>query len=189
VCFACPLEISSSATDLAVPPGIANPMPTFPSTVPPWICALTPTTFPSGRGEGPPELPWLIAASVWIASGIVRPLGAWISRPTALTIPAVMVRSSPNGFPIAVHRIADLHRVRFERERMEGRCRRLDTHDGDVARRVRADDGGGVRASAGEADADRARAGYDVVVRDDVALRIDDEAGSERADLLLLGGE
>src|SRR4029079_15545692 len=28
-----------------------------------------------------------------------------------------------------VHRIADLHRVRFERERMEGRCRRLDTQD------------------------------------------------------------
>ncbi len=51
--------------------------------------------------SGPPELPWLIAASVWIAFGIVLPSGAWMSRPTALTMPAVIVRSSPNGLPIA----------------------------------------------------------------------------------------
>ena len=51
--------------------------------------------------SGPPELPWLIGASVWIAFGMLRPLGAWMSRPVALTIPAVIVRSSPNGLPIA----------------------------------------------------------------------------------------
>ena len=81
--------------------GIANPTPTLASTVPPSICAFTPTTRPLRSSIGPPELPWLIGASVWIAFGIVRPFGAWMSRPVALTIPAVIVRSSPNGLPIA----------------------------------------------------------------------------------------
>ena len=46
-------------------------------------------------------MPWLIEASVCMTFGIVRPFGDSISRPTALTIPAVIVRSSPNGLPIA----------------------------------------------------------------------------------------
>ena len=33
--------------------------------------ALTPTTLPSRSSSGPPELPWLIAASVWIDPVIV----------------------------------------------------------------------------------------------------------------------
>ena len=82
-------------------PGTANPTPTLPSTVPPWICDVTPMTRPVASSSGPPELPWLIAVSVWIAFGIVMPSGAWMSRPTALTMPAVIVRSSPNGLPIA----------------------------------------------------------------------------------------
>jgi hypothetical protein len=60
-----------------------------------------PTTRPSRSRSGPPEFPWLIGASVWIAFGIVRPFGDAMSRPTALTMPAVIVRSSPKGFPIA----------------------------------------------------------------------------------------
>ena len=81
--------------------GTAKPTPTFASTVPPWICEATPTTWPAASISGPPELPWLIGASVWIASGIVSPSGAWMSRPVALTIPAVIVLSSPKGLPIA----------------------------------------------------------------------------------------
>jgi hypothetical protein len=80
---------------------MANPTPTLPSTVPPSICDVTPITWPSASSSGPPELPWLIAVSVWIASGMVRPSGAWMSRPVALTMPAVIVRWSPNGLPIA----------------------------------------------------------------------------------------
>ena len=100
-CFAWPVAISWRATDLAVALGIANPTPTFASTVPPSICELMPITCPKRSSSGPPELPWLIGASVWIAFWIERPLGAWMSRPVALTIPAVIVRSSPKGFPIA----------------------------------------------------------------------------------------
>ena len=50
--------------------GIAKPTPLLP---PPslWICALTPITWPAASISGPPELPWLIGASVWIELPIV----------------------------------------------------------------------------------------------------------------------
>jgi hypothetical protein len=99
--FACPCSISCWATNRTVSLWIAKPTPTFASTVPPWIWELTPITSPRPSSSGPPELPWLIGASVWTASLIVPPLGDWMSRPVALTIPAVIVRSSPNGLPIA----------------------------------------------------------------------------------------
>jgi len=51
--------------------------------------------------RGPPELPWLMAASVWIASLMVKLLGASICRWSALTMPAVTVPSRPNGLPTA----------------------------------------------------------------------------------------
>jgi hypothetical protein len=70
--------------------------------VPPvWICELTPITRPAASINGPPELPWFSAASVWMTWSISSPFGAWIGRCRALTMPAVAVRSSPNGFPIA----------------------------------------------------------------------------------------
>ena len=48
--------------------------------------------------SGPPELPRLIAASVWMKSSY----GPWrISRPRAETMPAVTVPPRPNGLPIA----------------------------------------------------------------------------------------
>ena len=100
-CSTLPLEISCWAIERTVSLGIAKPTPTLALTVPPSIWALTPTTWPAASSSGPPELPWLIGASVWIEFGIVRPFGAWMSRPIADTIPAVIVRSSPNGLPIA----------------------------------------------------------------------------------------
>ena len=64
--------------------GIANPMPTLPLPLPPVaICELMPITRPFASSRGPPELPGLMAASVWIAWPIVNVLGDWISRPTA----------------------------------------------------------------------------------------------------------
>jgi hypothetical protein len=47
--------------------GTANPMPTFPvEELSVLICVLTPITAPRSFSSGPPELPWLIGASVWI---------------------------------------------------------------------------------------------------------------------------
>ena len=75
----------------------------MPSLPPPWlaICELTPTTSPLAFSSGPPELPGLIAASVWMTFEIVAPSGASMSRPIAETIPLVNVCESPNGLPIA----------------------------------------------------------------------------------------
>ena len=76
-------------------------MPTLPLPPAASIWELIPITSPAASISGPPELPGLIGASVWIAFSIVKPFGALISRCTAETIPAVAVRSRPNGLPIA----------------------------------------------------------------------------------------
>ena len=71
--------------------GAANPIPMFAFTVPAGIWSLTPiTVFVATSMSGPPELPWLIAASVWIEPGIEKPFGAVIVRLIALTMPALI---------------------------------------------------------------------------------------------------
>ena len=55
----------------------------------------------TARESGPPELPWLIGASVWMTWSIVKRFGAVMRRWRALTMPAVTVRSRPKGLPIA----------------------------------------------------------------------------------------
>ena len=72
--------------------GTAKPMPTEPWPPPVAICELMPITRPLASSSGPPELPGLIDASVWITSGIVKPLGAWIWRCRPDTMPVVTVR-------------------------------------------------------------------------------------------------
>ena len=84
--------------------GTAKPMPTLPWAPPVAICELTPITRAASSSSGPPELPGLIGASVWMTSSIWKPLGARISRRRPETIPAVAVRSSPNGLPMATAR-------------------------------------------------------------------------------------
>jgi hypothetical protein len=62
-----PLRMISSATRSARSIGMAKPSP----TEPPLLLKmeeLTPTTSPSALASGPPELPGLMAASVWIMS-------------------------------------------------------------------------------------------------------------------------
>ena len=89
-------------TRLAVLIGTAKPMPTLPLPLPPVsICELTPMTWPCALSSGPPELPGLIGASVWMTLSMLKPLGAVIERCRADTTPVVSVRSRPNGLPIA----------------------------------------------------------------------------------------
>ena len=68
-----PSRISCAITVLTVFDGIAKPTPTLPLTAesPVSICELTPITWPRPFSSGPPELPWLIAASVWMTWSIV----------------------------------------------------------------------------------------------------------------------
>ena len=66
------------------------------------VAVLMPITSPREFTSGPPELPGLSAASVWITSPIRRPFCARSERPTALTMPAVTVDSKPSGLPMAM---------------------------------------------------------------------------------------
>ena len=71
-------------------------------SAPPFIAVAIPITSPARLTSGPPELPRLIAASVWMKFSNdvsrVRP----IALPLALTTPTVTVWSSSNGLPIAM---------------------------------------------------------------------------------------
>src|SRR5438552_1689451 len=70
--------------------GMAKPMPEPPAT----IAVLMPMTSPCMFTRGPPELPGLMAASVWRKSSN----GPWpICRAFALMMPAVTVDWRPNG--------------------------------------------------------------------------------------------
>ena len=81
--------------------GIAKPTPLLePDSLAIW--ELIPITWPVASSSGPPELPGLIAASVWTTPEIVWPLGDWMSRPRAETTPEVSVPERPNGEPIAI---------------------------------------------------------------------------------------
>src|SRR6478736_292691 len=99
-CCAFPLAISCETIERTVFDGTAKPTPSLPPESL-WICDVTPITLPARSSSGPPELPWLIAASVWIAPSIGVLSGEVISRLSALTMPVVTVPSRPNGLPIA----------------------------------------------------------------------------------------
>ena len=146
-----------------------------------------PITRPFSSSSGPPELPGLIDASVWITSGIVKPFGASIWRWRPDTMPVVTVRTWPKGLPIAM---TGWPTSSFD-ESPSGSGVRSATSDGvDLEHR---DVGGGVDAlDLGlhgvavlvEAHRDAVRALDDVRVGHDVALVVDDEARSRRRALL-----
>ena len=80
--------------------GIAKPIPAeLPDLE--TIAELTPITRPALSSSGPPELPGLMAASVWMTPLISRPEAAGRRRPSALMMPEVIERPRPNGLPIA----------------------------------------------------------------------------------------
>ena len=78
-----PSSSSCLTTLLTVFDGTAKPIPLLlaePPAVEPLdsICEFTPITRPAESSSGPPELPGLSAASVWITLSIEKPLGALI---------------------------------------------------------------------------------------------------------------
>ena len=84
---------------LAMSIGIAKPMPLLPEA----IAVLMPMTLPSASSSGPPELPGLIAASVWmrLLRRLVEPSVVMV-RPVAETMPDVTeFEYVPSGLPIA----------------------------------------------------------------------------------------
>ena len=89
-----------SSERLTASTGTAKPTPSLPPELD-LICWLTPITRPSPSTSGPPELPGLIAASVWIAPEIWKLVSDWIERSIAEMTPTDSDCCSPNGEPIA----------------------------------------------------------------------------------------
>ena len=119
-----------------------------------------PITRPRASNSGPPELPWLIGASVWIAStSWYSDVSAEIERCVAETTPTESDVSAPNGLPIAAtgSPTVDPRRVaeRKRRQRME---LRIDAEDADVVEHVPADDLRRHDVAVAELDEDLVRA-------------------------------
>jgi len=83
--------------------GIANPIPEN-VFVPDSIAVFIPIISPLVSSKGPPELPGLTGASVWIAFGIENPKPTEVGsdRPTPLAMPVVIVSLRPKGLPMAI---------------------------------------------------------------------------------------
>src|SRR3954468_14411496 len=93
--------MSVCATLFALSIGTQKPTPAL-TFEPLSIWSLIPiTVFVATSISGPPELPWLIAASLWIAPVMEKSFGAVIVRFVALTMPAVIVSGRLKGLPIA----------------------------------------------------------------------------------------
>ena len=65
------------------------------------ICSLMPITWPLESSSGPPELPGLIDASVWIALSMPKLVSPSTVRLVAEITPTESDWSSPKGLPIA----------------------------------------------------------------------------------------
>ena len=111
-CWTVPPSWSCSAISIAVFAGIAKPSPMLPACPDSLgieaIAVLMPITCPAASTSGPPELPGLIAASVWIAEvnvvsepSVSSPV-ALTGRSSAETMPVVTVFSRPSGVPRAI---------------------------------------------------------------------------------------
>ncbi len=80
--------------------GTAKPTPS-PPPLADLIWELMPSTRPRPLSSGPPELPGLMAASVWIASPIWNWVSDSIERFRAEITPTESDWRSPNGLPMA----------------------------------------------------------------------------------------
>ncbi len=103
---ATPVSMSCAAVRPAWLLGMEKPRPMLPPTCPPGAWAMAefmPTTSPRMLTRGPPELPGLIAASVWMAlmKAVLAESPADTGRLSALMMPVVTVEDRPSGAPTA----------------------------------------------------------------------------------------
>jgi hypothetical protein len=164
------------ATSAARSIGMANPMPMLPD---PRVAmeVLTPTTRPAVSTSGPPELPGLIAASVWTATcrAAVSEPGLPVGRAhDPRGDRAAQAQRRPDG----QHRFVDPQvGGGAQRRRSREPCSRC-AENGHVGRRVGADDLGRDPATVRQHELDLPTGRDDVRVRDHVAAVVDDEAGA-----------
>src|SRR3954447_7683598 len=100
LCSSCGITVLARSTGIAKPTPLLDPSP-LAVLVLVAICALMPTTWPLALSSGPPELPGLMEASVWIEPSMPKPLGAWMLRSSPETMPSLKLFVYPNGLPSA----------------------------------------------------------------------------------------
>ena len=139
---------------------------------------FTPITSPREETSGPPELPGLSAASVWITSSISRPVCDRSERPSAETTPAVTVDSKPSGLPIAT--TSWPRRSFLESPKRRGRQghRRIDAQQREVGVGIVADHARRELAAFGGHQLDARGAADHVAVGQHQPVGRDDDAGA-----------
>ncbi len=121
--------MSCGSTSFTASMGMAKPMP-LPLGL---MAVLMPTTCPRRLKSGPPLLPGLMLASVWMKSSYGP---APMVRPLALTMPIVTVWPRPNGLPMATTYSPTRERIaRAERRGGQVPGRVLQLEHGDVEAR------------------------------------------------------
>ena len=109
------------------------------------MAELMPTSSPLRLTSAPPELPGLMAASVWMALSTAAPspgapLPADTGRFLALTMPVVTVPLRPSGEPMATTVWPTCRSSEEPSLTGDQDCRRFDADDGEVGTGVASDD-------------------------------------------------
>ena len=176
-----PNSASCSTTGRARLTGTAKPMP---SDEPPraMIAVLMPTTLPSMSNSGPPELPWLIAASVWMKSSYGPVTGCRGCAPKrSPASPSRRARTDCRS-PSPSRRLRALSLSPNSTNGSGWPASTLQHRE--VGLVVGADQFGGQPRAVGQEHLDVVGALDDVVVGDDQPVGADDEARAEAARLL-----
>src|SRR2546422_185897 len=133
-------------------------------------------TSPRRFTSGPPELPGLIDASVWMKfSYVVIPTS---DRPVALTTPTVRL-VEPERVADRDRPLTDAELVRVAQRGHGERRRRFEPYDGEIGLGVGADDPPAGLLLRRQAHDDSVGAADDVEVRQNVAPVVDDDARAE----------
>ena len=137
---------------------------------------LMPTSSPRALTSAPPELPALIAASVWMKSSN-RAMSSW-PRPVALTMPIVTVWLSPSELPIA-STTSPTSSVSERPSADLGQVGQVDLQQRELGVRILADELRHGDSAVGQLHENLVGVADHMPVRDDVACAIDDDAGAE----------
>ena len=169
-----PLSTSWSTTRFTMLIGMANPIPCPAAT----IAVLIPMTSPFRFTSGPPELPGLMEASVWMKfSYVAMPTS---ERPVALMTPDGDGLVQPEGVADGDGPLPDTERVRVpERRHRQRMLVGLEAHHRQVRLGVGAEDLAAVLALVREPDDDLIRSLDDVKVGEHEAALVEDDPGAE----------
>jgi len=159
--------------------GTEKPTPTEPpaSPVRNVIAVLMPTTSPRRLNSGPPELPLLMAASVWMKSSVGARADIAVAGgdDAGCDGAAEAERVADSDDPLA-----DFGGIRRRPRNGRQRIAGLELQQGQVDGFVGTDQLGPEHAAIRQDDVDLVCAFDDVVVGDDIAGGVDDEAGAKR---------